>query len=150
MKAPAHPYSPEARVLTLRDLAWLSVSLGIVILFSGIGLSPAYPVIGGGFTTIGSVLMAGAPTGAIGTWSSYVTAEAYPAGTPMFDQSTIKFYNLYITDSWHIKPTLTMVGGRVVFRAQEAGRGFKLWALNADLNAGLSAAVPIADAPSEL
>ena len=31
MKAAAHPYSPEARVLTLRDLAWLSVSLGIVI-----------------------------------------------------------------------------------------------------------------------
>jgi uncharacterized membrane protein YccC len=46
-------------------------SLGIVILFSGVGLSPAYPVIGGGFTTIGSVLMAGAPTGAIGTWSTH-------------------------------------------------------------------------------
>jgi uncharacterized membrane protein YccC len=49
----------------------LLFSLGIVILFSGVGLSPAYPIIGGGFTTIGSVLMAGAPTGAIGTWSSH-------------------------------------------------------------------------------
>ena len=39
-------------------------SFGAVILFSAIGLSPAYPVIGGGFTIIGSVLMAGAPTGA--------------------------------------------------------------------------------------
>ena len=46
-------------------------SLGLIILFSGVGLSPAYPVIGGGLTTIGSVLLAGAPTGAIGTWSTH-------------------------------------------------------------------------------
>ena len=46
-------------------------SFGALILFSGVGLSPAYPIIGGGFTTIGSVLMAGAPTGAIGTWSTH-------------------------------------------------------------------------------
>jgi uncharacterized membrane protein YccC len=45
-------------------------SLDIVILLSGVSRSPAYPVIGGGLTTIGSVLMAGAPTGAIGTWST--------------------------------------------------------------------------------
>jgi len=46
-------------------------SLGLIILFSGVGRSPAYPVIGGGLTTIGSVLLAGAPTGAIGTWSTH-------------------------------------------------------------------------------
>jgi uncharacterized membrane protein YccC len=46
-------------------------SLGIVVLFVGIGLSPPYPMIGGGLTTIGSVLLAGAPTGAIGTWSTH-------------------------------------------------------------------------------
>lgn len=34
-----------------------------------------------------------------------------PVGTPMFDKSTIDFYNLYITDSWHIKPTLTLTYG---------------------------------------
>lgn len=44
-------------------------SFGIVILFAGIGLGPAYPVFGGGLTTIGSVLLAGAPTGAIGNWA---------------------------------------------------------------------------------
>lgn len=44
-------------------------SFGIVILFAGIGLGPAYPVFGGGLTTIGSVLLAGAPTGAIGDWA---------------------------------------------------------------------------------
>ena len=31
MTAPAHPLSPEMRLLTLRDLAWLSIALGIVI-----------------------------------------------------------------------------------------------------------------------
>ena len=44
-------------------------SFGIVILFAGIGLSPAYPVVGGGLTTIGSVLLAGAPTGGVGNWA---------------------------------------------------------------------------------
>lgn len=34
-----------------------------------------------------------------------------PPGTPMFDQSTINFYNLYATDSWHIKPSLTITYG---------------------------------------
>jgi uncharacterized membrane protein YccC len=33
------------------------------------GLSPAYPIVGGGLTTIGSVLLAGAPTGAVGDWA---------------------------------------------------------------------------------
>jgi uncharacterized membrane protein YccC len=46
-------------------------SFGIIILFAGVGLSPPYPIIGGGMTAIGSILMAGAPTGAIGTWSTH-------------------------------------------------------------------------------
>ena len=46
-------------------------SAGIVVLFAGIGVSPPYPIIGGGLTTIGAILMAGAPTGAIGTWSTH-------------------------------------------------------------------------------
>jgi MFS family permease len=46
-------------------------SFGIVILFTGIGLGPPYPIVGGGLTSIGSILMAGAPTRAIGTWSTH-------------------------------------------------------------------------------
>jgi len=34
-----------------------------------------------------------------------------PLGTPMFDESTIPLYNVYFTDSWHIKPNLTMTFG---------------------------------------
>lgn len=49
----------------------LLFSFGAIILFAGIGLSPPYPMIGGGLTSIGSILMAGAPTGAIGTWSTH-------------------------------------------------------------------------------
>ena len=49
----------------------LLFSFGIVILFVGLGLGPPYPIIGGGLTSIGSILMAGAPTGAIGTWSTH-------------------------------------------------------------------------------
>jgi len=31
--------------------------------------------------------------------------------TPAFDQSTIPFYNVYFSDSWHMKPTLTLTYG---------------------------------------
>jgi uncharacterized membrane protein YgaE (UPF0421/DUF939 family) len=46
-------------------------SFGIVILFSGVAFGPTYPIVAGGLTSIGSILMAGAPTGAIGTWSTH-------------------------------------------------------------------------------
>jgi uncharacterized membrane protein YccC len=44
-------------------------SLGIVVLFAGIGLSPPYPIVGGGLTSIGSILLAGAPTGDVTAWA---------------------------------------------------------------------------------
>jgi hypothetical protein len=36
---------------------------------------------------------------------------AQPVGAPVFDQSTIPFYNLYASDSWRIKPTFTVTYG---------------------------------------
>ena len=47
----------------------LLFSLGIVILFVGIGLSPPYPIVGGGLTSVGSILLAGAPTGDVTGWA---------------------------------------------------------------------------------
>jgi MFS family permease len=44
-------------------------SFGLVILFAGVGYSPPYPLVGGGLTTIGSILMAGAPSGDIAGWA---------------------------------------------------------------------------------
>ena len=38
-------------------------------LFVGGAYSPPYPIVGGGLTTIGSILMAGAPTGDIAGWA---------------------------------------------------------------------------------
>jgi MFS family permease len=46
-------------------------SLGVVILFGGIGLSPPYPIVGGGLTSIGSILLAGAPTGDVTSWAGH-------------------------------------------------------------------------------
>lgn len=46
-------------------------SFGAVILFAGIGLAPPYPVVGGGFTSIGSILMAGAPSGDVTGWAGH-------------------------------------------------------------------------------
>lgn len=34
-----------------------------------------------------------------------------PPLTPAFDQSTIPFYNVYFSDSWHMKPTFTLTYG---------------------------------------
>jgi uncharacterized membrane protein YccC len=46
-------------------------SLGVVILFVGIGLSPPYPIVGGGLTSVGSILLAGAPTGDVTGWAGH-------------------------------------------------------------------------------
>jgi Carboxypeptidase regulatory-like domain len=34
-----------------------------------------------------------------------------PPNTPAFDKSTIPFYNLYVSDSWRMKPTFTLTYG---------------------------------------
>src|SRR6266478_5939180 len=34
-----------------------------------------------------------------------------PPGTPAFDKSTIPYYNVYFSDSWHMKPTFTLTYG---------------------------------------
>jgi uncharacterized membrane protein YccC len=46
-------------------------SCGIVILFAGIGLNAPYPIVGNGLTSIGSILLAGAPTGDIAGWAQH-------------------------------------------------------------------------------
>jgi uncharacterized membrane protein YccC len=43
--------------------------LGVAILFGGMGLSPAYPIVGGGLTSVESILLAGAPAGDVTGWA---------------------------------------------------------------------------------
>jgi uncharacterized membrane protein YccC len=38
---------------------------------AGIGLSLPYPIVGGGLTSIGSILLAGAPTGDVTGWAGH-------------------------------------------------------------------------------
>jgi hypothetical protein len=52
--------SPRARHARALVPDRVLFSLGFVILLAGIGLSPAYVIVGGGLTSIGSILMAGA------------------------------------------------------------------------------------------
>jgi hypothetical protein len=56
-------------VASLILLGKVLFSLGVIILFGGIGLSPAYPIVGGGLTSFGSILLAGAPTGDVTGWA---------------------------------------------------------------------------------
>ena len=90
----------------------------------------------------------GLPTSQVGTWNKYYSEilgivnqpqqlftrsganlTLNPAGTPMFDKSTINFYNLYVTDSWHIKPTShldlrsRLSGGDAAGRAERQAGG---------------------------
>jgi uncharacterized membrane protein YccC len=46
-------------------------SLGLVVMFAGIGLSPPYPIVGGGLTSVGAILLAGAPTGDVTGWAGH-------------------------------------------------------------------------------
>ena len=34
-----------------------------------------------------------------------------PIGSPAFDKSTIPYYNVYFSDTWHMKPTFTLTYG---------------------------------------
>jgi hypothetical protein len=97
----------------------------------GINTSPVYQIgSGSGIAYTSATQPAGLPSSQVNTWNNYYSEilgivnqpqqlftrsganlTLNPAGTPMFDKSTINFYNLYVTDSWHIKPTLTITYG---------------------------------------
>jgi len=97
----------------------------------GINTSPVYQITSGtGITYSAAYQPVGIPGNQLSNWNKYYSMvlgivnqpqqlftrsganlNLNPVGTPMFDQSTIDFYNLYVTDSWHIKPTLTLTYG---------------------------------------
>ena len=97
----------------------------------GINTSPVYQILNGsGIQYSAATRPVGLPTSQTGNWDKYYSEvlgivnqpqqlftrsgsnlTLNPVGTPMFDQSTINFYNLYVTDSWHIKPSLTLTYG---------------------------------------
>ncbi|HLK17554.1 MAG TPA: carboxypeptidase-like regulatory domain-containing protein [Bryobacteraceae bacterium] len=97
----------------------------------GINTSPVYQVYkGSGIQYTGANQPVGLPSSQVGTWNTYYSEvlgivnqpqqlftrsgaqlSLNPVGTPMYDKSTINFYNLYVTDSWHIKPSLTLTYG---------------------------------------
>ena len=97
----------------------------------GINTSPVYQISSGsGIAYSAAYQPVGIPSSQLGNWNKYYSEvlgivnqpqqlftrtgsnlTLNPPGTPMFDQSTIDFYNLYVTDSWHIKPTLTLTYG---------------------------------------
>jgi len=97
----------------------------------GINTSPVYQVgSGSGIQFSAADQPAGLPNSQVSTWNKYYSEtlgivnqpqqlftrsgaqlSLNPPLTPMFDKSTIDFYNLYVTDSWHIKPTLSLTYG---------------------------------------
>src|ERR1017187_1804498 len=97
----------------------------------GINTSPVYQIgSGSGIQYSSANYPVGLPHSQVSTWNKYYSEvlgivnqpqqlftrtgaqlTLNPAGTPMFDKSTIDFYNIYITDSWHIKPSLTLTYG---------------------------------------
>lgn len=97
----------------------------------GINTSPVYQIgYNSGIAMSSAYQPVGLPSSDVSSWNSYYSEvlgivdqpqqlftrsgpqlTLNPAGTPMFDKSTINNYNIYITDSWHIKPTLTLTYG---------------------------------------
>ncbi|HZS54699.1 MAG TPA: carboxypeptidase-like regulatory domain-containing protein [Bryobacteraceae bacterium] len=98
----------------------------------GINTSPVYQignqVAGTAYTS--ATQPAGLPSNQVTNWNKYYSyvlgivdqpqqlftrsgsqLSLNPVGTPMFDQDTINFYNLYISDTWHLKPSLTLTYG---------------------------------------
>jgi hypothetical protein len=97
----------------------------------GINTSPVYQIgNNSGIQYTAAVQPAGLPAGQVANWDKYYSyvlgivdqpqqlftrsganLNLNPVGTPMFDKSSINYYNLYVTDSWHIKPTITLTYG---------------------------------------
>lgn len=97
----------------------------------GINTSPVYQIgNGSGITYDGDTQPDSLPSNQVNTWNKYYSEilgivnqpqqlftrsgsqlTLNPVGTPMFDKDTIHFYNIYISDSWHIKPRLTVTYG---------------------------------------
>ncbi len=97
----------------------------------GINTSPVYQIgYGPGVQISSAYEPANLPSTGVSAWEKYYSEvlgivdqpqqlftrsgsslSLNPAGTPMFDKSTINFYNLYATDTWSIKPSLTLTYG---------------------------------------
>jgi hypothetical protein len=97
----------------------------------GINTSPVYQIGTGPGVEISSAYQpVGLPSSQVSNWNKYYSEvlgivdqpqqlftrsganlTLNPPGTPMFDKSTINFYNLYATDTWNLKPTLTLTYG---------------------------------------
>ena len=97
----------------------------------GINTSPVYQIgTGPGISISSAYQPAGLPSSQVSNWNKYYSyilglvnqpqqlftrtganLTLNPAGTPMFDKSTTNFYNLYVTDTWNLRPTLTLTYG---------------------------------------
>jgi hypothetical protein len=97
----------------------------------GIDNSIVYQIAnGGGLTWAASALPTGLPSSQNGTFETYAAEilgivdqsqvlytrsgaqlTLQPLGSNMFDQSTINFYNGYVTDTWKVKPNFTLTYG---------------------------------------
>jgi len=97
----------------------------------GIDNSVVYQIAnGGGLTWPSNYLPAGLPSSQNGTYETYAAEvlgivdqsqvlytrsgpqlSLQPLGSNMFDQSTINFYNGYASDTWKVKPNLTLTYG---------------------------------------
>lgn len=97
----------------------------------GIMNAPVYQITsGGGMTYPSSVVPAAVPSSQVGNYRKLYTEvlgmvdqsqdlftrsgaqlDLQPPGSSMFDQSYIPSYNLYATDTWHVKPSVTLSYG---------------------------------------
>lgn len=93
----------------------------------GIDTSTVYQITNGTGINFSGYAPAGLPSSQVTTWNNlyaqvlglvsqpqvmYTRSGSNltlnPVGTPGFDQSIIPTYNLYFTDTWHVKPTITV------------------------------------------
>jgi hypothetical protein len=87
------------------------------------GSLPACPDTAGATNSLGATVsinncdsLAAAVLGVVSVSSQLYTRSGSsltlnPALTPAFDKSTIPYYNVYFSDTWHLKPTMTLTYG---------------------------------------
>ncbi|MBV9889052.1 MAG: carboxypeptidase regulatory-like domain-containing protein, partial [Acidobacteria bacterium] len=111
-----HQRTDNGGGINYQTVYWLGASVGSQNGMNMTGYIPAPIAAAGGSTLSNWNKDYGIVLGAPGvTQIAYTRTGSQltlnPPNTPAFDQSTIPFYNLYASDTWRIKPTLTLSYG---------------------------------------
>jgi hypothetical protein len=104
-----HQRTDNGGGINYQTVYWLGRSIGTL---NGMNMSGYVPAGAGSLWSRDYGIVLGVPgVTEIAYTRTGANLQLNPPNTPAFDKSTIPFYNLYVNDSWRLKPTFTLSYG---------------------------------------